>query len=298
MYSIIIPALNSAETISYCLSSIFSGNSSNESFEVLIVDGGSKDKTLEIARKYPVKVLICKEKGIGPARNLGLREAKGEIVCYTDSDCVVEKIWLSKIAIFLRENPEVDGVGGLVLSYNEGATKLQELSGKVFVGSQSFPKHETRTKMGSFYGVLMDANCAYRKRVLLEAGGFPEPIGLGHELSWKLTGDGKVLVFNPGMKVFHIFPNTLRGLFRQQFRWGMYMSVLEKKYGLTLRGLSYLPLSAARSILSLFDLQRESLRILSFCQTLYWWIGRLYALQFQDFHQIPQQAIDRGFIPF
>lgn len=298
MYSIIIPALNSAETISYCLSSIFSGNSSNESFEVLIVDGGSKDKTLEIARKYPVKVLICKEKGIGPARNLGLREAKGEIVCYTDSDCVVEKMWLSKIAIFLRENPEVDGVGGLVLSYNEGATRLQELSGKVFVGSQSFPKHETKTKVGSFYGVLMDANCAYRKRLLLEAGGFPEPIGLGHELSWKLTGDGKVLVFNPDMKVFHIFPNTLRGLFRQQFRWGMYMSVLEKKYGLTLRGLSYLPFSAARAILSLFDLQRESLRILSFCQTLYWWIGRLYALQFQDFHQIPQQAIDRGFIPF
>lgn len=298
MYSIVIPALNSARTIGYCLSSIFSSDSSSEPFEVLIVDGGSKDRTVEIAREYPVKVLNCKERGIGPARNLGLKEARGEIICYTDSDCVVEKMWLRKISSFFRKNPEVDGVGGLVLWCSERATKLQRLSGKVFVASQNFPKHEAKTRVGSYYGVLMDANCAYKKRVLLEAGGFPEPVGLGHELCWKLIQEGKILVFNPDLKVFHIFPSTLRGLFRQQFRWGMYISVLERKYGLTLRGLAYLPYSTVRSSLLLLDFRHASLRILGFCQLLSWCIGRLYALQFQDFYQIPQRAIDRGFMVF
>lgn len=298
MYSIIIPALNSATTIDHCLSSIFSADSSNEPFEVLIVDGGSKDKTVEIAQKYPVKVLTCKERGIGPARNLGLREARGEIVCYTDSDCVIEKAWLPKISSFFRKNPEVDGVGGLVLWYSEGATKLQRLSGKIFAESMDFPRREAKTTVGSFYGILVDANCAYKRQVLLEAGGFPEPVGLGHELSWKLAQEGKTLVFNPDLKVFHIFPSTLRGLFRQHFRWGMYMSVLERKYGLTLRGLAYLPYITARSSLLLLDFRHASLRTLSFCQLLTWCIGRFYALQFQDFYQIPQRAIDRGLIVF
>jgi cellulose synthase/poly-beta-1,6-N-acetylglucosamine synthase-like glycosyltransferase len=265
---------------------------SNEPFEVIIIDGGSKDKTVEIAQKYPVKVLTCNGRGIGPARNMGLREARGEVVCYTDSDCIAESMWLRKISSFFRKNPEVDGVGGLVLWYSEKATKLQRLSGEIFVKSQSFPKHKTKTRAGSFYGVLMDANSAYKRRVLIETGGFPEPVGLGHELSWKLVKRGKTLVFDPNLRVFHIFPGTLRGLFRQQFRWGMYISVLERKYRLTYKGLAYLPYLIVKTFLRLFDFQHLSLRILSFCQLLFWCVGRFYALQFQDFYQIPRKAIE------
>lgn len=289
MLSIVIPTLDSAETIRYCLSSIFSINSFNESFEVLIVDGGSEDKTLEIAHEYPVKILICKEKGIGPARNLGLKKARGRIVCFTDSDCVVESTWLNKISNFFDNNPEVDGVGGLVLWFREGATKLQRLTGKIFVESQNFPKREVKVRSQSFVGVLFDANCAYKRHVLLNAGGFPEPVGLGHELSWKLASEGKFLVFYPNLKVFHIFPRTLRRLFKQQFRWGMCISVLKRKYCSEniFKEFTYMSYSIAKSFMFLLNFRYLSLGTLRYLQLLCWCLGRLYAIQFQDFHQIP-----------
>lgn len=288
MLSIIIPTLNSEETISHCLSSIFSAYPPSEPFEVLLVDGGSKDKTLEIACKYPVKILICKERGIGIARNLGLREAKGRIVCFTDSDCVVEKRWLDKISDFFSKNREVDGVGGLVLWYKEEATKLQELAGRIFVENQGFPDHEVEARMRSFDGVLFDANCAYKKNVLLSISGFPEPVGLGHELSWKLAQNGKILVFTPNLRVFHIFPKSLQRLFQQQFRWGIYISILKKKYHYwnLLNELVFMVYSTTKAFLLLLDFQDLSRKILHFCQLICWWLGQFYALQFQDFRQI------------
>jgi len=89
MISIIIPALNSATTISYTLSSIFSNRFSRELFEVLVIDNGSSDETVGVAKRFPVKIHHCSRKGIGPPRNVGIRMAKGDIVCFTDSDCIV-----------------------------------------------------------------------------------------------------------------------------------------------------------------------------------------------------------------
>jgi len=283
--------LNSETTIGCCLSSIFSLEPPNEPYEVLVIDGGSQDKTIEIARKFPVRVLTCNEKGTGPARNLGLKEARGEIVCYTDSDCIVENAWLQKLANFFRKNPEVDGVGGLVLWNSEGATRLQRLSGEIFSRSQSFPKHKIKTKFGSFKGVLMDANSAYKKSTLLEAGGFGEPVGLGHELSWRLAKKGKTLVFDPDLKVFHIFPSTLRVLFQQQMKWGRDIAVLNRKYGFTLKGLVYLPYLVGKTFLGLFDFQHFSVRVLSFSQLLFWCLGRFYGLKSPDLYQLPKKNL-------
>jgi glycosyltransferase involved in cell wall biosynthesis len=289
MLSIVIPTLNSSETLDDCLSSIIAAEIPNERFEILVVDGGSTDATLEIARGHSAKILICRERGIGPARNLGLRNAKGEIVCFTDSDCIVEKGWLMKISNFLCDNPDVDGVGGCVLWYEKKATRLQELAGKIFVEDQNFPDKEIKTKAGSFDGVLFDVNCAYRRENLLEAGGFPEPVGLGHELSWKLAGRGKVLIFCPSLRVFHIFPSGLRRLFRQQFKWGMYISVLKNKYfsGNSLGDWIFMVFSIMKSFFLLLDFRSFSLRVFRFCESLYWWSGRVYAYQFRDFDQIP-----------
>ena len=167
LISVIIPALNSANTIRKTLSSIFSGEKPQKLFEVLIVDNGSTDGTLEIVKGFPARVCSCKKRGIGFARNLGTKKAKGEILCFVDSDCVVENDWLIRIFRFFEKYPETDGVGGPVLPYPNSRNKIQRLTGEIFVEDQGFPTTRRRVEFGEFEGVLFGANSAYRKKVLM-----------------------------------------------------------------------------------------------------------------------------------
>src|SRR5207237_2854143 len=69
-------------------------------FDVIVVNDGSKDRTLEIsehyAKKYPfLKIVSQENKGLSVARNVGMEHSTGEIVAYTDSDCVVDPDWLT-----------------------------------------------------------------------------------------------------------------------------------------------------------------------------------------------------------
>ena len=87
--SVVIPMFNISEYISQCLESVLAQNI--DSFEVIAVDDGSTDDTLEIAKKYQkkysnLKVLHQDNKGAGAARNLGISEAKGKYIAFMDGD--------------------------------------------------------------------------------------------------------------------------------------------------------------------------------------------------------------------
>jgi glycosyltransferase involved in cell wall biosynthesis len=220
MISVVIPALNSASTISFTLSSIFSNSLSRDLFEVLVVDNGSSDKTVEIAERFPAKVFHCSKKGIGPARNFGISGSKGSIVCLTDSDCIVEKDWLERIFDSFDQNPELDGVGGPVFPYPCDQSKIQRLTGELFVDDQGYPKRIKKVRFGSKSGIIFGSNCAYKKEALLSVGCFSEPGGSNLELAWRLAFAGRSVYFDPGIRVCHIFPVTLKSVMKQQFRWG------------------------------------------------------------------------------
>jgi Glycosyltransferases involved in cell wall biogenesis len=92
--SVIIPALNEEDVIEYCLQSLENQNYKN--FEIIVVDGGSKDRTVEIAEKY-ARVIKQKSKTIGGARKEGTLAAKGDILAFTDADTIFDPNWLSSI---------------------------------------------------------------------------------------------------------------------------------------------------------------------------------------------------------
>jgi len=278
MLSVIIPALNSASTISFTLKSIFSNDFPRESFEVIVVDNGSSDGTVEIAKRYPVKIFHCSKRGIGPPRNLGARMAKGEILCFTDSDCVVERNWLRKIFKFFDEKPEADGVGGPVFPYPCYQNRIQRLTGELFVEDQGYPKEVTKVQFGSTHGIIFGSNSAYKKEALLSVRGYLEPGGSNLELAWRLVSKGYNLFFNPDIQVYHIFPTSLKSIIKQQFRWGEQSTQMKRIHGICKeeKEVVYILYFPFRRFICLFSFKNLERKLLHFIQVASYSFGRLY----------------------
>jgi len=280
MLSVVIPALNSASTISFTLSSIFSNGFSRELFEVLVVDNGSSDKTVEVARRYPVKIYNCPEKGIGPPRNLGIKMAKGNIICSTDSDCVVEKDWLKNIWSFFEQNPHADGVGGPVHPYPYSQNRIQKLTGEIFAEDQGYPSKIRKVQFGSMSGMIFGSNSAFRKNVVISAGGYTIG-GSNLELVWRLASMKRNLFFDPKVRVNHIFPSNLKSIFKQQFRWGTQSTQMRRMHhsdqgAKEIIYFAYFPARRLLLLLSPKDLERK---LLHFTQLASYDLGRIYGFR-------------------
>ena len=81
MISVVVPALNEEEWIVPCLESLTS--QSDHAYELIVVDGGSSDRTVELAERYADRVIVYKGR-VGAARNLGARSSRGEILAFMD----------------------------------------------------------------------------------------------------------------------------------------------------------------------------------------------------------------------
>ena len=104
-FSIIVPVYNVEEYIDKCLKSIF--NQTYKDFEVIVVDDGTKDNSMDIVNKYDVIVVKEKNSGLSTARNNGVKKAKGEYLLFVDSDDYLEKDLLKNINDNLSDNPDV-----------------------------------------------------------------------------------------------------------------------------------------------------------------------------------------------
>jgi len=86
-YSVIIPTYNEEKYIGDCLRSIFERANGRKDFEVIVVDAAeTKDRTREIVKTFPAKLLVSKKRGVSAARNLGARRAKGRYLIFMDAD--------------------------------------------------------------------------------------------------------------------------------------------------------------------------------------------------------------------
>ncbi len=110
-YSVIVPAYNAGKTIGDCLRALARQSLDAADYEVIVVDDGSRDDTAEIVKTFPVRYLHQENKGPAAARNYGSREARGEIILFTDSDCVPSRDWIAEMAKPF-DDPEVVAVKG------------------------------------------------------------------------------------------------------------------------------------------------------------------------------------------
>lgn len=97
MISVVIPSYNEGERIESCLKSLISQTIPRDQYEIIVVDGNSRDNTREIAMQYADLLFIQTSPKVGGARNDGALKAKGEILVTTDADTYLPPDWLERI---------------------------------------------------------------------------------------------------------------------------------------------------------------------------------------------------------
>jgi GT2 family glycosyltransferase/sugar lactone lactonase YvrE len=212
--SVVVCAYNAADTLEDNLTSL--DNLTYPDYEVILVNDGSRDATGDIARKHPrVRLIEVPNAGLSAARNVGLAEATGEIVAYTDADTRVDRDWLTfLVQPFL--NSDVVGSGGPNVVPNDDPPVAQCIA-----RAPGGPTH-----------VLLDdriaehvpgCNMAFRRDALLAIGGFnPVYLRAGDDVDvcWRLQSRGWKIGFAPAALVWHHHRSSVAAYWRQQVGYG------------------------------------------------------------------------------
>jgi mycofactocin glycosyltransferase len=213
--TIVVPALNAADTIDECVESLFALRYPSE-LELVVVDNGSQDGTRAALERFGDRIVVLEEttRGPGAARNAGVRRARGDVVAFTDADCTVDANWLRELVEPLAD-PEVGIAGGTILA-RPGANPA-ELFGETI--------HDQRAAILVWkppYAITM--NWASRRAVLLETGLFDERLRRCEDvdLSWRIGRAGYSLVHRPQAIVRHRNERSAVGLAREGWQHGFY----------------------------------------------------------------------------
>lgn len=214
--SVIVPVRNGERSIGRCVASIVDLDYPKDLLEVIVIDNGSTDRTRFILESYTASVRIISEpkRGASAARNSGLRVAKGEVVAFTDADCVVDKSWLKHLVVPL-EDKRIGAVGGKNLSSNP--KNYIERYG------EEIHNHEAAIRLYKPpYVITM--NWASRLDVIREVGFFDEEFLRGQDvdLAYRITQVGYSLEYEARAVIYHHNETTLRGLFHEGWVHGFH----------------------------------------------------------------------------
>jgi len=222
--SIIVPARDAASTLAACLDAL-GMQSLAEPHEIIVVDDGSKDATAEIARRAGVTCLTIPPSGPAAARNYGAQRARGEILLFTDADCVPAMTWAAELSSVFRD-VSVVGAKGVYKTSQSGLTPR-------FVQAEYASKYERMARQSSI-DFIDTYSAAYRRDIFLANGGFdiafPAPSVEDQEFSFRLAKKGYRLVFVPKAVVYHQHDLTLREYVVRKFWIGYWKAALLRRH--------------------------------------------------------------------
>jgi cellulose synthase/poly-beta-1,6-N-acetylglucosamine synthase-like glycosyltransferase len=218
LVSIIVPAYNEEQVVGRCVESILASDYGRR--EVILVDDGSQDATLQIMRRYgdePGVTVVSKPNGgKASALNVGLERAIGEVLFFVDADGVFAPQTIED----MLEGFETEKVGAVC--GNDAPVNLDRLQTRL-------ANLQTHVGSGFVRRALATIDClpivsgnigAFRRRALVETGPFLEGfVGEDLELTWRVHKAGYSVSFRPRAMVYAEVPSTIGDLWRQRVRW-------------------------------------------------------------------------------
>jgi glycosyltransferase involved in cell wall biosynthesis len=213
--SIIVPSYNSRRTIMRCLQSLHR-QEAEFSYEIIVVDS-SDDGTGDLVKsQYPgIKLIRMPERTLaGAARNVGIEAAQGRILAFTDADCEVETGWGKKI-LQAHQDESCAAVGGAVLN----ALPLNPVAWSCYLleFSEQLPSSPKR-----FVSLLATCNISFKRYVFQRHGSFPSHLSASEDMvfAWRLASAGERLLFDPTIRIHHIFRPDFHSFIRHQLWLG------------------------------------------------------------------------------
>ena len=218
--SVVVCSYNGAKTLDRCLTSLKEINYPN--YEVILVDDGSTDDTQEIAARHPwVKNIRQENKGLSFARNVGAHSSGGDVIVYTDSDCMADPDWLYYLMGTLLSG-DYAGVGGPNIS-----PPAENWVQACVSAAPGGPNHVLLTDVVAEH--IPGCNMAFHRWAFDQVGGFdPEYRKAGDDVDfcWRLQQSGGVIAFSPAAIVWHYRRFTLQAFRKQQEGYGEAESML------------------------------------------------------------------------
>lgn len=213
--SVILPVFNDTERLARCLECLAAQSYPRDQFEVIVVDNGSEKSPQETVQQYDFCSFAQElTPGSYAARNHGLKLARGEVLAFTDSDCLPEPEWLAAGVAYLAEHPEFAWVGGHIEVFPDDPERPSavELFDMIFGLDQHAYVHDLN--------FAATANLLVRGEVLEQVGAFDATLKSGGDGEWgqRATSQGFAGAYCAAAIVRHPARRELGDLVRQARR--------------------------------------------------------------------------------
>lgn len=252
--TVVIPHLNDAARLAVCLGALAAQRlAPGQSFEVLVVDNGSKEPPAALVAGFPAMRLVAEPvPGPGPARNRGIALAAAPVVAFLDSDCIPDAGWLAALLAGFAADPACMVQGGAVeiFAADPDRPNLAEAFDLVYGIRQEWTIQR--------HGFAATANLAVRRAVFDAVGGF-EGLHISEDMEWGMRAKAKGFPtrFNPDAVMRHPARDRMDDLRRQWDRhvshhWSMQPKTAKGRalWGVRAAALALSPLAEVPRVLS------------------------------------------------
>ncbi|MBU0974568.1 MAG: glycosyltransferase [Patescibacteria group bacterium] len=202
-------------------------------FEVIIVnDECGKILPIVIPQTtFPLRVVVSQHKGVAGARNIGIKNARGELIFFLDQDCIPTPSWLASLYSSFVRNEDVSGIGGRIVPKKGGGVvndyfNITNRLGHPIIDSQT----------GAIV-TLITGNAGFRINALMKIGYFDEKDfdvnshgGEDVDITYRLKRAGMRIYYEPNAIVSHMYPNHIKDIFYKYANYGMGMRIFCEKH--------------------------------------------------------------------
>src|SRR5215475_13817911 len=176
--------------------------------ELIIVDNNSSNNTKKIVDDFinkldlNAKYITERHQGLSYARNIGIQESAGDIIAFTDDDCIVDRHWITSISRGFQSGKAIAGIGGRVELYNQMDKP---------VSVRTYREKMTLSSIDRLFNLIIGCNMAFARYVFDEVGMFDTDFGVGAKFASAEDSDflyraykrGLKIIYSPDVLVYH-----------------------------------------------------------------------------------------------